>query len=296
MPAAGRGGERRRIRPGGLGPGLDRHRHQSGVLDDGVHLLALEAVVVGEVRAGGHAHRGAGLGDQAPRARGVVEVVVEQRLGDGALGEVVDPLPAAAFGADHVAGVQQPLHGDLGLGPVPPLAAVATAAQLGGGERAVGPEAVQDGGAGARGVLHDVPAVALGAPGAAAEGEERPLLDGQDAGGVRPVLEAVRSGRGVALGGRRPVGALDGRAADRAEAGVGDELVGAGQHGDRVELDGAEVAQHAADAGPAVRCPEQALRPQRQSPGVVGGQVGHGAWCGLALRHSGHGAQRRGGH
>ena len=111
--------------------------------------------------------------------------------GHGALGEVVDPLPAAALRAHHLAGVQQPLHGDLRLGPVPPRAAVLGAAELGGGQRPLGRELVEHGRAGALGVRQHVPAVTARPPGPAPEGEVRPLLDRQDAGGVRPVLEGV---------------------------------------------------------------------------------------------------------
>lgn len=246
MPAAGRGGQRGGVGPGGLSPALDLDRDQPGVRDDGIHLLGFEAVVVRQVGAGGHPHGGPGLRDQTAEALGVVQIVVEQSVRDGALGEVVHTLPGAAFRTDHIAGVQQPLHRDLGLGPVPPLAAFAPATQLRSGERAIGLQAVQHGGAGALGVLHDVPAVALGAAGTPAEGEVRPLLDGEDAGGVRPVFKAVRRCRRRVGRSRSPVSGLDGVAAQSAEPGVRHQLMGAGQHRDRVQLHRAQLPQHPA--------------------------------------------------
>lgn len=296
MPAAGRGGQRRGVGPGGLSPALDLDRDQSGVRDDGIDLLGLEAVVVRQIGAGGHAHGGTGLGDQAAEACGVVQIVVEQGIRDGAFGEVVDAFPGAALRADHLAGVEQPLHRDLGLGPVPPLPAVPPAAQLRGGQRAVGPQTVQDRGTGAVGILHDVPAVALGPAGAAAEGEVRPLLDGQDAGGVGPVLEAVRPCRGRAGRSRGPVGGLDGGAADGAEPGVRHQLMGAGQHRDRVELDGAQMPQHPAHPRPPVRGTQQTLGPQCHTAGIVAGQGGHGRGLRCSLRRCGHAEKSRGRH
>ena len=106
---------------------------------------------------------------------------------DGALGEVVDPLPAAPLGADHLAVHQGPLDGDLRLRPVPPLPAVLRAAQLRGRQRALGAQLLDHRVVGA--VRQVVVPVRAGAVGAAAEGEVRPLLDRQDAGRVRPVLE-----------------------------------------------------------------------------------------------------------
>ena len=151
-------------------------------------------------------------------------------------------------------------------GPVPPLAAVLRAAQLRGGERAFGAQLLDHLSYAPSGQV--VVPVRAGAVGAAAEGEVGPLLDGQDAGGVRPVLEGVRP-----LG---PVGVLDRLAADRAQPGVRDQLVGAGQHRDRVQLDGAEMAQHAADAGPAVGRAQEALGAQGDAAGFVGGEFGGG--------------------
>ena len=165
-------------------------RDQAGVGDHRVDLLALEPVVVGDVRARAHAEGPAGQPDQAAHALRVVQLVVQQCGGDGALGEVVDPLPAAALDADHLAVHQGAFDGDLGLRPVPPLAGPLRAAQVRGGQRALGAELLDHLLVGALG--ERVVPVRAGAVGAAAEGEVGPLLDGQDAGGVRPVLEGVR--------------------------------------------------------------------------------------------------------
>ena len=119
-----------------------------------------------------------------------------------------------------------------------------------------------------------------GAVGAAAEGEVGPLLDGQDAGGVRPVLEAC--GRSVQYASSTVVRPTAPRRA------YGIELVGAGQHRDRVELDRAEVAQHAADAGPAVRGAQESLGAQGDAAGLVGGEFGGGR------RQGRHGPHARG--
>lgn len=248
---------------------------QAGVGDHGVHLLGLEAVVVGEVRAGADAEGLAGQVDQAAQALGVVEVVVQQVGGDGALGEVVDALPAAAFDADDLAVHEGALHGDLGAGPVPPLAGALGAAELGGGEGALGAQLLDD--LVVHAVREGVVPVRAVAVGAAAEREVGPLLDGEDARGVRPVLEGVGVG---------PVGLLHGGAADGAEAGVGDEFVAAGQDGDGVELDRAQVAEDAADACLAVGAAEEALGAEGDAAGVVRGELGLGA-------RGGHGSHDR---
>jgi hypothetical protein len=115
-------------------------------------------------------------------------------------------------------------------------------------------------------VGHVVPAHPLLAEGAAAEGEQRPFLDRQHAGGVRPVLEAFPA----------PQRRLDGVAPDRPQARVEDELVRAREHRDRVELDGAEPAQHGWHARAAVGGTEQALRAQGHAPRLVGAQLQDG--------------------
>ncbi|GAA3504043.1 hypothetical protein GCM10019016_111560 [Streptomyces prasinosporus] len=200
--------------------------------------------------------------DQAAQALGVVQFVVQQGLGDRALGEVVDPLPAAALDAHHLAVHQRALDGDLGAGPVPPVAGALGAAQFRGRERALRAELLDHLVVGAVGEL--VVPHRPGAVGAAAEGEVGPLLDGEDARGVRPVLERVRR-----PGTRLPVRVLDGRAAHGAQTGVGDELVGAGQDRDRVELHRAQVAEDPPDAGAAVGGAEEALGPQGDAAGLV---------------------------
>src|ERR1700753_2800402 len=100
--------------------------------------------------------------------------------------EHAHPPRARPPGADALARVQQPLGRDLDLGPVPPRAARLGPAQLGRGQRPLGPQPGQYLLAGLLAVL--VPAHAAGPEGAAAEGEIGPLLDGQYARRVGPVL------------------------------------------------------------------------------------------------------------
>ena len=57
-----------------------------------------------------------------------------------------------------------------------------------------------------------------------------------------------------------PVRPLDLLARDRPEAGVGDELVRAGQHADGVQLDGAEPSEHGRHAAPARVRADEPLR------------------------------------
>jgi hypothetical protein len=80
-----------------------------------------------------------------------------------------------------------------------------------------------------------VPPHPPGPEGPAPEGEVGPMLERQDAGGVGPVLEGGRLGR-------MPVGSLDLLTRDRPQPGVGDQLVGPGEHADRVELHRADPA------------------------------------------------------
>lgn len=256
----------RRVGPGGLAPALDRDRDQARVGDHRVDLLALEAVVVGDVRAGADAQGLARQGDQAAEALRVIQLVVQQRLRDRALGEVVHPLPAAALHAHHLAVHEGALYGDFRAGPVPPLAGALGAAQLRRGERAFGAELLDDLVVGAVGEV--VVPVRAASVGAAAEREVGPLLHGEDARGVGPVLEGVRLG---------PVRVLDRPAGDRAEAGVRDQFVGAGEDRDGVELDRAEMAEHAAHARAAVGGAEETLGAQGDAAGVGCRQVGRGA-------------------
>jgi hypothetical protein len=58
--------------------------------------------------------------------------------------------------------------------------------------------------------------------------------------------------------------------ADGTEAGVADQLVGAGEDGDGVELEGRDLAEHS--LGTAGRRSQQALGPQRQPAGLAHGQ------------------------
>ena len=54
----------------------------------------------------------------------VAPVLLASARRDGPLGQVVDALEAAPLAADDLADVEQPLGGDLGLGPVPPRTAL----------------------------------------------------------------------------------------------------------------------------------------------------------------------------
>ena len=54
--------------------------------------------------------------------------------------------------------------------------------------------------------------------------------------------------------------------------------MGAGQHADGVQLHRAEPAQHRGHAAAAAPGPEQALRAQREQPGLAGRQGQLGDW------------------
>jgi hypothetical protein len=277
VPAAHRRLERRRIGPGRRLPARHRGRHEAGLLEHRVDLLAAQAVVLGEVRARGHAERAAGLADEAGQAGRVVRVVGQHRGRQHAVRQVVDALPAPPRRAHHLADVEQPLDRDLDVAPVPPLAAPLPAAQLAGGQRPLRPQAVEH--AAQRAPRHGVPALPAGPERPPPEPEPRPFLHRQHAGRVRPVLEGLAA----------PVGALDRFPPDRPEPRVGHELVRARQHGDRVELHRAQRAQHRRDA-PAPRArPDQPLRAQRDAPRLVGAQLDD------RLRSGGGGHGRRDG-
>jgi hypothetical protein len=197
------------------------------------------------------------------KALGVAGLVGEQAAGQNPVREVVHPAPALPAHADHLAHVQQPLDCDLGIRPVPPGAPVLGPTELGGRERAFGPQPGQDLGAGAPVAL--MPALAAGTQGAPAERIVGPFLDRQHAGGVRPVLEGGRPAR-------VPVRPLDPLPRDGAEPGVGHELVRAGKHADGVELHRAEPAQHRGHPAAPALSADKPLRPQRHEPDIVGGQ------------------------
>ena len=99
----------------------------------------LEPVVVGEIGAGARRRAPARPGPTSRRTHSSSSGSSASSIGGkGALGQVVHPLPAAALDATDIADVEQPLHRDLHLGPVPPLAAVLGAAELCRGERSLG--------------------------------------------------------------------------------------------------------------------------------------------------------------
>ncbi len=81
---------------------------------------------------------------------------------------------------------------------------------------------------------------------------------------MSPVLEGV-----AAL----PIRAFDGGSGNGSEARVGNELVAACQHGDRVELHRSERAQQCRHPTPAVGRPDEALRLEEGAPDVP--------WCEL---------------
>ena len=81
---------------------------------------------------------------------------------------------------------------------------------------------------------------------------------------MAPVFEG--SGRVV------PVCPLDLLPADGAEPGVRDELVGAGQDGDRVELDRAQAAQDRGRTAAAGLGAQKPLGAQDDAAGLVGGE------------------------
>ena len=108
-----------------------------------------------------------------------------------------------------------------------------------------------------------------GAVGAAAEGEVGPFLDGEDAGGVGPVLEGVR------VASSRRLSTVLRPTAPRRAYGI------SSWERARTEMVSSwtapEVTEDAADAGPAVGGAEEALGAQRDAAGLVGGEVGGGA-------------------
>ena len=267
----GRISPRRSQAPGGPGDG---HRNQPGGLrglGDQPRVLTffaggeVEPVIVNQVRVGHHAQRAGRDPGQVGQALQVGQVRVEQLAGQHPLGQVVDPAPPGTPHADDVAGIEQPLDRDLDVGPVPPRAAGLGPAQLGGGQRALGAQPGQHLFAGFLMAL--VPAHPAGPERPAAEGEVGPLLERQHAGRVGPVLE----GGGLD---RVPVGLLDLLPRNRAQPGVGHQLVRASQHTDRVQLYRANPAEHRRDPGPG-RAPrrgaQEPLRPQRHAAGFLRG-------------------------
>ena len=199
-------------------------------------------------------------------------------VGDGPLGEVVDPLPAAPLGADHLAVCRAatPRRSSSRTSPTtaPPFFAPPSSVAVSGpSARSWSSDRVVASPSGS-----SCPAAAAGAVGAAAEGEVRPLLDGQDAGGVRPVLE------GVAASG--PVRALDRARGRRRRAGRTGSARGSG----RARRSCRAAPRRGARSTPrtpaaAVGGAEEALGAQGDPAGLVGGQVGGGRRHG---RHAPH--------
>ena len=170
----------------------------------------------------------------------------EQLDRDDPFWQVVDAPPAGPPRADDQANAQHPLHRLLGLGPVPPGAAVLGAAELGRVERALGAQPGEDF---QRERWRRVLVARCVAP--APEREPRPVVHWQHRCRVAPILESRRR--------LAPIGRLDRGPADRAEARVRHEFVRARQHRDGVELDQAKAAQYAGHAGRAVRRTDEAL-------------------------------------
>ena len=74
---------------------------------------------------------------------------------------------------------------------------------------------------------------------------------------------------------RRPVRLLHRVPADRPEPRVRDELVRPREHGDRVELHGADPPQHPGHAAALRAGPEKSLRVKGDPPHLVGAQRGY---------------------
>ena len=204
--------QRHRVGPRGerlLGAGY-RDRGEAGrlgrLVEGGsaadVQALPVQPLVLDQVGVSGHPERAGGHPDQVGQAFRVGRLTVEQRPGDGALGQIVDAPPADAAHADGPAGVEQPLGRDLHLRPVPPRSARLRAAELGRGQRPLLAQPRENLVAGPLADL--VPALAPGGDGPSPPGVVGPVLDRQDAGGVRPVLERLRPAGRQRAGAVRP--------------------------------------------------------------------------------------------
>jgi hypothetical protein len=93
---------------------LRRLVHQIGVPRPGAGQLP-EPVIVDQVGPRHHAQAPGRRGGEVRQALGVGGLVGEQAAGENPVREVVHPAPALPAHADHVAHVQQPLDGDLGI-------------------------------------------------------------------------------------------------------------------------------------------------------------------------------------
>ncbi len=169
--------------------------------------MGVEPLVLDQVGTGSHAERAGGRADEVGQALRIGRLGLKQFLRNGPLGQIVDAPPASPADADRSTGVEQPLGGDLHLRPVPPGAAGFRAAELGRGQRPLVAQPRENLRAG---LLADlVPALALGRERAPSPGVVRPVLDRQDARGMRPVLEGLRPARqglegGTPQAGRQP--------------------------------------------------------------------------------------------
>ncbi len=152
------------------------------------------------------------------------------------LRQVVDPAPTGALSDHNLAEIEQPLHRNLRVRPIPPVSTLLGAAQVACGEGPFGPQPVGDGSE--RRARNSVPALPLARIVTTAKSEPRPLDHRQDARRVGPILESRIT---------VPVRGLYRVAAHRAEPRVGDELMRSCQYGDRVELHRTEMPQHLDD-------------------------------------------------
>ncbi len=257
-------GPERRLRSEGRPvPSFDLDREQARALDHLFDLPTREAVVRGEIGGRRHAQGHRRSPDEPDVAVTVGELDPEKVLRDRTLGEVVDALEALTPAADELTDVEEPFGSDLGLAPVPPRSALLGPTELSSRERTFGPDAVAHIGAALVSVFQTVPPTAAYDRRPALEGVRGPVLQREDAGGVRPVLE----GRAR----RSPVGPLDPGTPNGPEPGEGDQLVGAGQDRDRVELHGAQACEHR--RGPSVRArPEECLCCEGDSSSLTGAQ------------------------
>ena len=130
MAAAGRVRQGVRVRPGAVAPSLDVDLDKTALGERRLDLVPLQPVVLRQVPDGRDPQRPSRQADQPP------EALLVGRLGAEHLGrqrpfrQVVHATPAAALHADDLPDVEQPLHRDLHIRPVPPLHAALRPAEL----------------------------------------------------------------------------------------------------------------------------------------------------------------------